>query len=707
MFEKSAKHIIFAVIVLGFTTIATQIILLREFLSVFNGNEIVIGIILANWMLLTGLGSFFGRYFLKIRKKIQVVSVLILLLSIIPVITDLLIHKLRIIIIHPGSIISAIQVFLFSFLSLLPFCLISGFLFTTFCSIFYENMGVNQTGRVYSHEATGSIAGGSIISLILVPILPNFTILFIISLLSIFSAMIILPQVNNYVKYFFFVVSILSVLFISGIKPDYFLKSLLFKGQEILHVKDTPYGNIVVTRTQGQINFFENGSLLFSTGNQAENEEAVHYTMVQHKCPGRILLISGGIKGLVPEIIKYYPDTIDYVEINPELIELGKKYVTELQDKRLNVIIKDARLYIKHCKAKYDIVIINLPPPSTASLNRYYSAEFFSELNKKLNNGAVISLSLMSTSDYVSKEAGQLNSVIFNTLKTIFMNVLIVPGGKNYFIASNSNLSTGIASLIENRGIANIYVNQYYLNDDRLKERSKFIMDNLKSGDDVNHDFSPLSYSLQLKIWLNYFSSNYAVFLIICAAILCIFLIFLHPVDLSMFSVGFAASSFEFILIITFQIIYGYVYNALGVIIAIFMGGLAAGSYFFQKAKQSGQKTFMYIQFGVVAFSALLPFVLLAINKASENVILIYCTFSVLALVSGILTGAAFSVSSSIRKETVIKSASMLYFADLIGSAAGLILVSVFLFPLTGLVNTCLIIGLINIISIVVNKIRV
>ena len=48
---------------LGFTLIGAQIILLREFLMIFNGNELVIGLLMAIWLITTGLGSWTGRFF--------------------------------------------------------------------------------------------------------------------------------------------------------------------------------------------------------------------------------------------------------------------------------------------------------------------------------------------------------------------------------------------------------------------------------------------------------------------------------------------------------------------------------------------------------------------------------------------------------------------------------------------------------------------
>ena len=46
---------------IGFTAVTAQIVLMRELLCVFAGNELVLGIALGCWLLLTGLGSYGGR----------------------------------------------------------------------------------------------------------------------------------------------------------------------------------------------------------------------------------------------------------------------------------------------------------------------------------------------------------------------------------------------------------------------------------------------------------------------------------------------------------------------------------------------------------------------------------------------------------------------------------------------------------------------
>ena len=68
--NKREKLLFFSITALGISSIITQIILIREFLSVFSGNELVFGIILANWLLLTGIGAYIGKYSDQIKEKI-------------------------------------------------------------------------------------------------------------------------------------------------------------------------------------------------------------------------------------------------------------------------------------------------------------------------------------------------------------------------------------------------------------------------------------------------------------------------------------------------------------------------------------------------------------------------------------------------------------------------------------------------------------
>jgi spermidine synthase len=67
---------------MGLSGIVAQILFLRELLVSFLGNELTLGIILANWLLLEAIGSFsIGRSVKRIEKKLEVYVSLQLIFS--------------------------------------------------------------------------------------------------------------------------------------------------------------------------------------------------------------------------------------------------------------------------------------------------------------------------------------------------------------------------------------------------------------------------------------------------------------------------------------------------------------------------------------------------------------------------------------------------------------------------------------------------
>jgi len=691
----------YAVLALGVSSVITQIIYIREFLNVFYGNELIFGIILASWMSLTAVGAYLGKYSVRIRRKERYLILLQIFSAVFPLLTVFLLRWLRNVIFPAGVMLNIPDGIIISFSFLAPYCLISGFLFTFFCISLSENLKSNQIGRVYYYDTLGSIIGGLVFNFILVFLLNSLQSLYILLFVNL-SAGLAISIINKRRKATILLVTLIAGFLVLTLSYDLekYTKERQFKGQELIFYKDTPYGNLVVTKSGEQLNFFDNSMLVFSTENVTENEEAVHYAMLQHRNPKKVLLLSGGVNGLAKEIIKYPVDSIDYIEINPVLVELGKKYTKNLESPKIIIKNEDARFFIKRTEEKFDVVIIALPEPSTAQMNRYYTLEFFTELKKRLNKDAVISFGLLPTDDYVSPEARSINSVIYNTLNKVFKNILIIPGNRNYFLASDAPLRSDITALIAEKKIENIYVNPYYLDDSNINIRMKYIMQHIDKNTEINHDFRPVIYFHQLKYWLSHFKTNYYILFGIFVVLLLVFLVRLNPVNLCLFTGGFAASSIEVILLITFQIIYGYVFQMIGIIIMLFMAGLALGSFIInKKTKIYSVSKYLKIQSAIALYSIALPFILMLLNLAGKSPVLIQAAFMVLILIIGGLTGMAYSLSSKIVKKDISSVAAETYGADLSGSAIGALILSAFLLPLLGIFEVCFLIGLLNIFS--------
>ncbi|MBW2983579.1 fused MFS/spermidine synthase [Candidatus Woesearchaeota archaeon] len=701
---KREKLLFFAITALGISAMITQLTIMREFLTVFYGNELVFGIILGNWLLLTGIGSYLGKYIEKVKDKFRLLIISEIIIAVLPFFHIFIIRNLRNLIFLPGELIGAIRIFLSSFVILLPYCIISGSLLILACCVFTTKKDSASIGKVYFIDAIGDILGGFLFSFILIYFLNHFQMALFIMILNLLAALLLSIFIkNNILKYSVVVLFLLLVIGFFSVDLEKLSIQQQYKGQELLFHKNSRYGSLVVTKTADQLNFFENGIALFATENTIANEETVHYAMVQHEAPKNILLISGGVSGTVNEILKYNPDNIDYIELDPLIIDVGKRFTTNLENEKIKIHNIDARLFVKQTNNKYDIVIIDLPDPSTAQINRFYTIEFFKELKQILNDDAVISLSLSSAENYMSKEVRQSNSALYKTLSQVFSNIIIIPDAENFFIASDKELTYDIAEKIEEKAIQTDYVNKYYLIGKLTEDRINLVLNSINEDVPLNKDLNPITYFYHLLYWISYFKVNYSIFFIIFAILVILYLLKTKPIPFAIFTTGFAASSLEVIILIGFQILYGYVYHKIGVIVTMFMLGLALGSHYMNRTlKKKSIKDLVKIEFSILLYSILLPVIFILLkNIKNENLILLSAQFAfpILTLILAILVGMEFPLAAKLHFKKVAHTAGILYASDFIGACIGAILVSTLLIPLLGIVKVCILIGALNLIS--------
>ena len=697
----------------GFGAVVTQTVFLRECLSLFNGNELTIGIVLANWMILTGIGAYCGKFIgrsgtpadgsvrppegrgIPDGERSGSILRILLLLSIIPIVTIFIVDISRNVFFASGTMIEVSSSFAVSFLMLLPYCTLSGYAFTLCARTLSLRKDENSIARTYSLEALGSVAGGILLNLVLLVYCSTAQALLIIAVVMLCTVVLLAVEpAYRMFRYSGIVLLTACAGVLLTTDLDRMMKSYLFPGQDILVHRDTPYGTITVTSREGQKNIFENGVLLWSVDDVPAAEEAVHYAMVQHSDPKAVLLISGGISGIPAELMKYEPDSIDYVELNPWLIDIGTPLIRPAGESRLRSISTDARRFVRTTGNRYDVVLINVADPSTAQINRYYTVEFFRELKERLTPGAVISLALHSSADYFNPEALALYSTVVRTLHDRFAHVLIVPGSKVFFLASDHPLSINISELIDRRGVPTEFVNRYYIDDVSNRERSNKITESLDSCAPLNTDFTPVAYYRQLNYWLSYSNVTLWIPVGIGLAILVFILRRLNAVGFGIFTTGFAASGIEVLLLFSFQILYGIMYQATGWIITVFMGGLAVGSWYTQRMiAEPTVILFRRILYLMAVYAAIVPAALVLLRDAQFGTVMIYCIFIVMTLVIGMFIGLEFSIGVRLLRGSVSHITSTMYAVDLLGSAVGAILVSVFLVPLVGMTTAFFVIA--------------
>jgi spermidine synthase len=695
MISHSRSKSLFATAVfLGFTSVVTQIALLREFLGVFSGNELVIGIVLANWMILTGFGAYLGKYPAGAAPAWEWILALQLLLAGIPVAVIFLLNHARNSFFLSGTMIGIAESWYLSFVLLLPFCIPAGYQFTILCRALSANRHENLVAKVYAMEATGSVLGGLLVNLLAIRLLGNYQILLIAAAMNTIAVALLARAVRSRSRWLIAcaivgLAGVTTLLGWGGSAPG-----VHYAGQSVLFKKDTPFGTLAITRQEEQLNFFENNILLFSSNDPASVEEFVHFGMLQHPAPMRVLLVGGGVAGAPAEILKYQAESIDYLELNPFLVEAGRRFTNALDDGRIRVYTGDPRQFIRRTTTLYDVALIQAPDPVTVQFNRYYTREFLREVKSKLTPDGIVSLSLLPGSDYLGPDARDVSSVFYRTLRSVFSQTLIVPGLRNYYIGSERALDIRIGKLATERRIANAYVNDKYVDDTSLASRSAALMRSLVTVGDLNLDFRPLAYFRQISYWLSYFQADSRLIGVLLAVMMMIAAVRLDVISLGVFLAGMAGSSAEFLLIFSFQVVLGYVYQFMGLIITAFMASLAVGAWFARR--RSGQATigrFIALLSLLGLLLGMLPWCVMPLRSGDYSEFLIQMIILLLTMVIAGLVGVLFAHATLLLQRDISSLAARLYGVDLLGSAIGMLAISMFLLPLLGMINACVIVG--------------
>ena len=746
---------IFAVLVTGFSGIVAQTILLRETLIIFSGNEFSIGIIIGSWVVWEAIGAFLGG---KISDRISehgsLLSWLMMLFSVSFPGSIYLTRIAKILMgVSPDMGVGIVETLYYSLVILFPTGFFHGILFTVACGMYNRitEGSSSSIGKVYFYEMLGTIVGGILVSYIFIPIFHSFEIAIGIASLNalICLAMLLFSDIARKTLAIItgFAVLVLSIVLLAGSGADRIHFDSIarqWQGKKVISYENTLYQNIVVARNQDQLTFYTDGIPIMTTPvpDVTFVEEFSHIPLLSHPNPESILVLGGGSGGVIHEILKH-PNVkiVDYVEIDPQFLITVKKFSTPLshQDLTDNRVIQhyiDGRIFVKKTTRKYDAILLGIAPPLTLQTNRFFTQEFYKNIRSILKDQGILSFYLTGSPSYYSHELRYMNASIYRTIKSVFSHVFVVPGDVNLYIASLSNHHADISSLllskrIVERGIKTNLINQVHL-DYRFQEDRRQWYTSLVDIPTApfNRDFEPkgLYYNILFNNLLftpylkSLFNTIVKLNIYTVAAIFgAIFLIFLslqkkyHTISLpfAITTTGFTSMVLQLILLFGFQIIYGYVFYEIGILITAFMAGLAIGGILTSAWPSHGKRklgVFMKIELGIILVSILLIFLFRYLEVAIHvEPFFMRITFLVLLFVSGILAGMEFPLANrlyiqqtdyfSFRRDDIGKTVGLLYCVDLLGGWVGGVFGGFLLIPTLGITQACLSLAILKVCS--------
>lgn len=739
-----------AFILVGFAATVGQILVLRELLTVFSGSEMAVAIVLAAWLFWTALGGLLGG---KISRSYGLSQPLFgYLQSFSGVILTATIFFVRVArsVFHigAGELVTLGQMLAISFLTLTSFCLISGMLFSLACSLLAAQIPTwtRSPGLVYFLEGIGAGIGGLLFTLILIHHFNGLQIASAIGLLLCSSGLLIALQAGRHrlVDVLFFACIFLGLATVQyrSTDMDRASRQWQWSGFRLFDSQETIYGHIVVVARENQITFFESGLWNFTVPDQLSAEEAVHYGLLQHPQPESVLLIGGGVSGSLAQLL-LHPSVreVEYVELDPKLIQLGKKYLpgdvtAALQDPRVTVLHEDGRSYLSHTSNNFDVILLNLPEPVTAQINRFYTQEFFRLAASKMRAGGVFFFTASAAETALGPIQARYLKLLYRTASSVFPEVVVFPGQTARFFCSNSpgiltKQPETLVTRLRQRKLELLYVQDHYILWDLSPLRQETFMAMIEQADEnqENSDLNPRAYSYNLLLWGSHYSAMIAkTFSALSKRTIWIgMLLFCLVIALASFAKGFRSGasqiprtrilysvsvfglsgiSLEILIVFAFQVFFGYVYYQIGILLALFMVGLAMGSFtfsYYPRNRLLQMRTLITFQFALACFCLGMAFMFVYFSHRlsfGPHEFLYRGIFSAVSLVAGFLGGAHFPLASRILLEEqpqVGLIAGLVYGVDLLGSFLGCLLVGLVFIPSLGILQSLLILALINI----------
>ncbi len=745
------KPLVLAFLAVGFGETVSQVLLIRELMTNFQGNELALGVILANWLFLIGVGSWCaGRAADRVPVGLSAFVIIQLLFCLILPVQLFLARTINNLIgVQPGEMVGLLPILYSSFLILGPICVLHGCQFALGCRILAAGAETpaRQVGNIYVAEALGSMVGGAGFTYLLVHHLHAFEIALVTILLNLMAALLLLrpwqqPEgllTRSLVGPIILILGLGAHSWLSGnlARVDQLSREWQWTGYNLVYHQDSVYGNIAATESEGQTSFYFSGLLALTSPDPdiVVVEEMAHYPLLSHPAPRTVLLVGGGIGGVLDEILKHPVESVDYVELDPLIIEAAREYAgTEaLDDPRLRLILTDARLFVRDARDEYDVVIVSLPPPSTLQLNRAYTKEFFQEVVQRLTPQGILCFGFPASEAYMSGEMIEHNRSIYETTRAVFPHISLVPGDWTVLLASPSPLDLGeIRQRFGERDLETRLLNAPYLEYRLSQERIERGL-NLYQAEEgqINRDLRPIAtyYNLALwnvmfyPAWGNVFGwmSGLNLGWVLSPAVLAVVVLTamrgkaggtrFHnaAVILAIAATGFAGMTFSIVLMLVFQIYQGLLYQRIGVLVAAFMLGLAMGGLAMAGSVERVRRDVRVLvstEVAIIGYAFLLPFLVMRLPQIADLAPRLprEVPLTLLNCLAGFLVGLQFPLANKIYLGTTERGlgrvAGGLYASDLAGGVFGALLTSVFLIPILGMTATCLTVVILKLASL-------
>lgn len=281
----------------------------------------------------------------------------------------------------------------------------------------YEKLSVNVSS-VMEHDYYGSLLGGLLFAFIALPYLGLTYTPIVLGAVNGLVATVLFVRYRSAFRYrrALSVAVALTPIVLSGLALS--ARPIVLYGEQrgyrdpVVYTEQSRYQKLVMTEWRGDHWFYLNGSLQFSTLDEARyHEPLVHPALGLAAARTRVLLLGAGDGLAAREVLKYSDvEHVTLVDLDPAVTNLARSHPVlreqnqgSLDDPRVEVVSGDAYGYLERSGELFDVIIADFPDPKSISLARLYSVQFYRLVNRHLGPGGVFVT--QATSPFFSQQA--------------------------------------------------------------------------------------------------------------------------------------------------------------------------------------------------------------------------------------------------------------------------------------------------------------
>ena len=234
----------------GFTSIVAQILLMRELVATFYGNELLFGLVLMAWLAWVAVGSWgLARVAVRLRFSTRAFAAGLILAGVLLPLQIALVRNVRSLLgVTPGAFVEFGPMVAAVILILAPLCLLTGFLFTLGARLTTEKGGTG--GQAYAWESVGAVVGGTLFSFALLRWLDPFQTALLVASVNLVVA------ASLWLSYRHRSLSLAHLIPLGGLVPLFFCslllgrilhqKTLRWQWSDLVFAADSPYGRLAI-----------------------------------------------------------------------------------------------------------------------------------------------------------------------------------------------------------------------------------------------------------------------------------------------------------------------------------------------------------------------------------------------------------------------------------------------------------------------------